>query len=220
MAAIKRAKEAQQLTLATTKYTLVCKNKNAAGNLSWGPMGTPFNKKFTLPTNSADDSTWVQDVSWKGTLARDQLICRNHKRATEARAGPPKFPQLVDYDDLTGSMYVPDETEETSFIVDRDGDGVADTKQAKTLLAAQLGVGLGSVPPSSHGSVGSRRSHSVAPSSHGSQQSRQHRRKHRSRSRIPGATFVGGGAHPSMHPPRVPSLDCRSRALKGVRCTE
>merc|ERR1711865_425830 len=151
--------------LATDQWKLVCKTKNAAGQNWWGPMGSPFNKKFTLPTNDPGDSTWVQDVSWKGTLARDQLICRNQQRATALRTQPPKFPQLLDYDSITGGLYIADDTEQSAM---------SDRKIPLASLTGDLPLSRRSPPPSSTRSRSSAGIHSGHRSRRNQSRSRRH----------------------------------------------
>jgi len=66
-------------------YGLECKNSNPSGKPFWGPWGAPdeysygqSDSKFFLPTGSVHDGGWVQNVSWKGRCAREELI-RNNK---------------------------------------------------------------------------------------------------------------------------------------------
>jgi len=67
-------------------YGLSCKNQNASGKPFWGPWGAPdeysygqSDSKFFLPTGSVHDGGWVQNVSWKGRCAREDLIRENKK---------------------------------------------------------------------------------------------------------------------------------------------
>jgi len=69
---------------AGKNHDLACVTKNASGGASWGDWGAPdeyaygmsYSKHFP-PTGSVHDSTWVQEVSWKGRMDREGIIALN-----------------------------------------------------------------------------------------------------------------------------------------------
>jgi len=85
-----------------TDYNLRCTQRNAGGKLFWGPMGTPLNRRYCLPTGSHHDNEWIQLVSWKGTIAKDQLITNLQKKQNEERMKPPAYPPMLRYAESGG----------------------------------------------------------------------------------------------------------------------
>jgi len=63
---------------------MTCTGKNDSGKASWGIWGAPdeyaygmsYSKHFP-PTGSVHDSTWIQEVSWKGRMDREGVINLN-----------------------------------------------------------------------------------------------------------------------------------------------
>lgn len=70
--------------IAGKNLGMTCTGKNDSGKASWGNWGAPdeyaygmsYSKHFP-PTGSVHDSTWVQEVSWKGRMDREGVISLN-----------------------------------------------------------------------------------------------------------------------------------------------
>lgn len=82
---------------AKKDFNLTCTQRNAAGKLFWGPMGQPHNRRYTLPTGSKFDNEWIQLVSWKGSIAKDQMIRDIQKSTLQKRLDPPPYPPMLAY---------------------------------------------------------------------------------------------------------------------------
>ena len=68
-----------------------------AGKLFWGPFGSPYNKRYTLPTGSDKDTDWVQQVSWKGTIDTDNTVRAKQKAQLIRRTEKPPYPPMLKY---------------------------------------------------------------------------------------------------------------------------
>jgi len=80
-----------------SEFNMVCTQRNPTGKLFWGPMGTPLNRRYCLPTGSHHDNDWIQLVSWKGTIDGEKHIREVQKRQNEKRVAPSPYPPMLRY---------------------------------------------------------------------------------------------------------------------------
>jgi len=102
------------------KCTVPCRNARLltltvafpSGKLFWGPMGSPYNKRYTLPTGSEEDTPWVQLVSWKGTIDADNNAQAKQKSQLIRRTEKPPYPPMLKYN-AQGALGVASEVSST-----------------------------------------------------------------------------------------------------------
>jgi len=99
---------------AKKDYNMVCTSRNAGGKLFWGPFGTPYNRRYCLPTGSKFDNDWIQLVSWKGSIGKDQLIRESQKNMLVKRLDKPPYPPMLRYA-ADGSVELTAEEDVTKF---------------------------------------------------------------------------------------------------------
>ena len=82
---------------------------SCAGRLFWGPMGSPYNKRYCLPTGSEEDTPWVQQVSWKGTIDTDHSGLAKQKAQLIKRTQKPPYPPMLKFNP-DGALVLASET--------------------------------------------------------------------------------------------------------------